>query len=108
MVLAVLVLVPRRTAGRPALLAGIALLILLLHGAEIFWLVTPGFRGAFKFTWADALALVGVWWASPAASTARSIAACGGRSREPASPGPAPSPCSRPSSRRQASCGSPA
>ncbi|MET7245674.1 hypothetical protein ABZT49_20185 [Methylobacterium sp. EM32] len=60
MVLAVLVLVPRRTAGRPALLAGIALLILLLHGAEIFWLVTPGFRGAFRFTLADALALIGV------------------------------------------------
>lgn len=60
MVLAALVLVPQRHAGRPALLAGIALLILLLHGAEIFWLVTPGFRGAFRFTWADALALIGV------------------------------------------------
>ncbi|GJD47878.1 hypothetical protein OPKNFCMD_0590 [Methylobacterium crusticola] len=59
-VLAALVLVPRRTAGRPAVLAGIALLILLLHGAEIFWLVTPGFRGAFRVTWADVLALVGV------------------------------------------------
>jgi hypothetical protein len=60
MVLAALVLVPRRNAGRPSLLAGIALLILLLHGAEIFWLVTPGFRGAFRITWADAVALIGV------------------------------------------------
>ncbi|ACL56944.1 hypothetical protein [Methylobacterium nodulans] len=59
-ILALLVLLPRRVAGRPAALAGIAVLVLALHGAEMFWLVTPGFRGAFRFTWLDGLALVGV------------------------------------------------
>ncbi|MFE1598263.1 hypothetical protein [Methylobacterium sp. ID0610] len=59
-ILAVFVLLPRRVAGRPAALVGIAALILVLHGAEMFWLVTPGFRGGFRFTWADAFALVGV------------------------------------------------
>jgi hypothetical protein len=59
-ILALLVLLPRRVVGRPAALVGVAALVLLLHGAEMFWLVTPGFRGTFRFTWSDALALVGV------------------------------------------------
>ncbi|ACA18194.1 conserved hypothetical protein [Methylobacterium sp. 4-46] len=59
-VLALLVLLPRRVVGRPAALVAIAALVLVLHGAEMFWLVTPGFRGAFRFTWPDMLALVGV------------------------------------------------
>ncbi|MGY2051725.1 hypothetical protein [Methylobacterium sp. JK268] len=58
--LALLVLLPRRVVGRPAALVGVAVLVLAVHGAEIFWLVTPGFRGAFRVTLSDILALVGV------------------------------------------------
>ncbi|RVU15812.1 hypothetical protein [Methylobacterium oryzihabitans] len=59
-VIAALALAPRRSAGRPAILAAVAGMIFALHGGELFWLVTPAFRGGFRFTLADGLALIGV------------------------------------------------
>ncbi len=80
-VIAALALAPRRSAGRPAILAAVAGMIFALHGGELFWLVTPAFRGGFRFTLSDLLALIGVVGVA-AVSTRRSSGACAEVRRE--------------------------
>lgn len=57
--LVVLALMPRRGAGRAGVLAFTAAALVVLHGVEMLWLVTPAFRTEFSLTLADGLALAG-------------------------------------------------
>lgn len=52
-------LLGRGAARRPRLLGLVASALVLLHGLEMFWLVTPAFRAQFTFTLIDLLALAG-------------------------------------------------
>ncbi|MDQ2804372.1 MAG: hypothetical protein M3Y41_17450, partial [Pseudomonadota bacterium] len=60
LVLALILLLPRRLVSRPGLVAALAGLILVTHLVEMLWLVTPNFRGAFSISLADVLALMGM------------------------------------------------
>ncbi len=59
-VLAVAMLLSHRLVRVPAVIAGIAAMLLLAHLLEILWLVTPPFRGRFALSLADPLALLGL------------------------------------------------
>ena len=56
---ALLCLLSRRLMRTPGLLAWVAAALVVLHGVEMLWLVTPAFRSTFSLTLADGLALVG-------------------------------------------------
>ena len=43
----------------PSVLAAVAVVLLLTHLFEMFWLITPGFRGRFVITWGDGVAMLG-------------------------------------------------
>ena len=58
--LALGILLPRTSAARPGLVAMAAGALVLLHGFEMLWLVTPAFRSHFSITLADMLGLVGL------------------------------------------------
>ena len=54
---ALLCLLSRKLLLVPGLLAWVAAALVVLHGFEMLWLVTPAFRAAFSVTPADLLAL---------------------------------------------------
>ena len=56
---ALLCLLSRRLPRSPGLLAWVAAALVVLHGVELLWLVTPAFRATFSVTLADLLALAG-------------------------------------------------
>ena len=56
---ALLCLLSRRLPRAPGLLAWVAAALVVLHGVEMLWLVTPAFRATFSLTLADLLALAG-------------------------------------------------
>jgi hypothetical protein len=58
--LAVMLLLPRRLAGRPPLVAAMAALLLLVHLIEMYWLITPSVRGHFSVAVPDVLTGLGV------------------------------------------------
>ncbi len=60
MVLALVLLLPRRLGHRRNIVVGIAALVLVAHLVEMLWLVTPSFRGHFSISVADLLALIGI------------------------------------------------
>ncbi|MGI4952539.1 MAG: hypothetical protein ACRYGM_12110 [Janthinobacterium lividum] len=49
-----------RFARDARVLAGLAVLVLLMHLVEMLWLITPSFRGAFTLSLADLLGLTGI------------------------------------------------
>lgn len=57
--LALLALLPRGFARHAGLLAWVAAALLVMHGFEMLWLVTPAFRSSFTLTLADVLGLAG-------------------------------------------------
>ncbi len=57
--MALLALLPRGLARHAGLLAWVAAALLVMHGLEMLWLVTPAFRSRFTLTIADGLALAG-------------------------------------------------
>ena len=57
--LALVALLARGLSRRAGLLAWVAAALLVMHGVEMLWLVTPSFRPGFTVTLADALALAG-------------------------------------------------
>lgn len=59
-VLAFMGLLPHRLARAPVALASVAAMLLLAHGVEMLWLVTPSFRGGFSLSLADLLAMCGL------------------------------------------------
>ncbi|WP_428484793.1 hypothetical protein [Rhodopila sp.] len=59
-VLALFLLLPRRLAGQPRLVAAVAALLLLVHLVEMYWLITPAVRGRFTLTVSDGLTMLGV------------------------------------------------
>ena len=56
--LAALLLLLFRGRPQPAALAAIALLLLLTHLFEMFWLITPAFRHRFVITWVDGVVML--------------------------------------------------
>ncbi len=56
---ALVALLSRGLSRHAAVLAWVAAALLVMHGLEMFWLVTPAFRGSFSLTLADAVALAG-------------------------------------------------
>lgn len=56
---ALLCLLSRKLLLIPGLLAWVAAALVVLHGFEMLWLVTPAFRATFSLTLADLLALAG-------------------------------------------------
>ena len=58
--LTIVSLLPHRSSRAPWLLASISAMLLLVHLVEIFWLVTPGFRGRFTISLPDLAALFGL------------------------------------------------
>lgn len=57
--LALVALLSRGLSRHAAVLAWVAAALLVMHGLEMFWLVTPAFRGSFSLTLADLAALAG-------------------------------------------------
>ena len=57
--MALLCLLSRRLLRAPGVLAWTAAALVVLHGVEMLWLVTPAFRATFSVTIADLLALGG-------------------------------------------------
>ena len=57
--LALSALLPRGFSRHAGLLAWVAAALLVMHGLEMLWLVTPAFRFRFTLTIADGLALAG-------------------------------------------------
>ena len=55
--LALAALLPRATARHAGVVAWVAAALLVMHGGEMLWLVTPAFRSAFTLTLADVVAL---------------------------------------------------
>lgn len=55
--LALAALLPRGTARHAGVVASVAAALLVMHGGEMLWLVTPAFRSAFTLTLADIVAL---------------------------------------------------
>ena len=55
--LALLALLPRELGRRAGLLAWVAAALVVMHGLELFWLVTPAFRARFTILPADLLAM---------------------------------------------------
>ena len=56
---ALLCLLSQRLPRAPGVLAWVAAAVVVLHGVEMLWLVTPAFRATFSLTLADLLALAG-------------------------------------------------
>ncbi len=59
-VVAILGLLPYQVARRPAVMASTAAMLLLVHAAEMLWLVTPAWRGAFVIAAPDLAAVLGL------------------------------------------------
>lgn len=55
--IALVALLARSLSRHAGLLAWVAAALLVMHGLEMFWLVTPAFRASFSATWADVAAL---------------------------------------------------
>ena len=55
--LALATLLPRAPARHAGLVAWVAAALLVMHGLEMLWLVTPAFRSAFTLTPADVVAI---------------------------------------------------
>lgn len=55
--LALVALLARDLSRHAGLIAWVAAALLVMHGLEMFWLVTPAFRASFSLTWADLAAL---------------------------------------------------
>ena len=55
--LALAALLPRASARRAGVVAWVAAALLVMHGVEMLWLVTPAFRSAFTLTLADIVAV---------------------------------------------------
>ena len=55
--LALATLLPQSFARRAGLVAWVGAALLVMHGLEMLWLVTPAFRSAFTLTLADGLAI---------------------------------------------------
>lgn len=56
--LALAILLPRAPARHAGVVAWVAAALLVMHGFEMLWLVTPAFRSAFTLTLADLAAIV--------------------------------------------------
>jgi hypothetical protein len=59
-IIAFLALTPYRLARRPAIVASVASMLLLVHLLEMLWLVTPAFRDSFSLALPDLTAVLGL------------------------------------------------